>query len=194
MADRDADKPRSLTLADTIVGGAVSWLFIVVGSAAVAASALIPAYYDTLDVQEARAVEAVKAEMLAVERQRYTDFHQALVEEDRVLIARLAFTELHLKERGTELAEQASFDPLVMVSEPTPEALERALAEPPLVRPTESELSRPELKRQAKIDVEIERPKQTRLILAATGEYRPYVAGFGALLLLVGLWPRRAAG
>jgi hypothetical protein len=43
------------------------------------------------------------------------------------------------------------------------------------------------------IDVQIERPRQTRLIIAATGEYRPILAGIGALLVLMGLWPRRAA-
>lgn len=190
--DQASDNPPALTPADAVIGGLVGWLFILVGSATVAATALVPAYYDTLDVQEARQVESIRATMLAEERQRYEDFHEALVGQDPVLIERLAMTELRLKPAGTQLADRSAFDPLALVSEPSPQAIDRALASQPLMRSIENELSRPDLKGKTKIQVDIERPKQTRLISAVTGEYRPYVAGFGALLLLVGLWPRRA--
>ncbi len=179
--------------ADAVVGGLLGWLFIVVGSAAVAAAALIPGYYDTLSMQEARAVEATKARMLAEERQRYEDFHQALIDNDPVLIERLAMTELRLKPAGTELAAQTEIDPVALVTDSGVDAIDHALADQPLMRSIENELSRPDLKQHATHEVELERPRETRLIQAATGENRPWVAGFGALLLMLGLWPRRAA-
>lgn len=180
--------------ADLVVGGALGWLFVLVGSAAVAAAALIPGYLDTLDLQQARATEAAKAELLAQERQRYEDFHQALVEGDPVLIERLSISELRLKPSGTQVAERVPRDTVALVSDPQPISIERALAEQPLMRSIENELSRPDLKKQAQFEIETEKPRQTRLVAAATGEHRPWVAGFGALLLLMGLWPRRAVG
>ncbi|MFN3167424.1 MAG: hypothetical protein ACE37H_10210 [Phycisphaeraceae bacterium] len=191
--DRTDDKPTPYTPADAIIGGMLGWLFILVGSAMVAATALVPAYLDTLDVQEAREIEAARARMLAEERQRYQDFHLALIEEDPVLLERLAMTELRLKPAGTGLAERAAFDPLALVTEPTTDALDRASAQQPLMRSIENELSRPDLKGRASFDADIERPKQTKVLGYVTGETRPYVAGFGALLLLVGLWPRRTS-
>lgn len=178
--------------ADAVVGGALGWLFILVGCAAIAAAALIPAYFETLDVKQARQTEAIKAKMLADERQRYVDFHQALIDDDPVLIERLAMTELRLKPVGTEVAQHAAADPLALVVEPSPVAIQYALSSQSQMRSIENELSRPDLKQQAVIDVHMERPRRTRLIIAATGEYRPLLAGIGAVLVLMGLWPRRA--
>lgn len=178
--------------ADAVVGGALGWLFILVGCAAIAAAALIPAYFETLDIKQARETEAIKAQMLADEQQRYIDFHQALIDDDPVLIERLAMTELRLKPVGTDVAQHAASDPLALVGEPTNAAIQDALAGQSQMRSIENELSRPDLKQRAVIDVQLERPRETRLILAATGEYRPLLAGVGALLVLMGLWPRRA--
>jgi hypothetical protein len=178
--------------ADAVIGGALGWLFILVGCAAIAAAALIPAYFDTLDTRQARENEAVKAKMLADERQRYIDFHQALIDDDPVLIERLAMTELRLKPVGSQVAQHGPSDPMALVLEPTSIAIEQAFAGQSQMHSIENELSRPDLKRQAVIDVQIDRPRQTRLIIAATGEYRPILAGAGALLVLMGLWPRRA--
>ena len=197
--NRADDKPmdwsdeRGPTPADRVVGGAVSWLFILVGSAAVAAAALIPGYLATLEIQYARAVVAEEARMLAEERSRYESFHQALAEDDPVLIERLAMTELRMRPAGTQVAQHAPADPVALVDEPTTAALDRAMATQPMMRSIENELSRPDLKAQTQIEVEIDRPRPTRIVLAATGENRPWVAGGGALLLLMGLWPRRAA-
>lgn len=185
----DAQTPGQ---ADAVIGGALGWLFVLVGCAAIAAAALIPAYFETLDVKQARETETIKAEMIADERQRYVDFHEALVDDDPVLIERLAMTELRLKPVGTEVAQRDEADPLALVTEASPSAMRRAMAGQSRMRSIENELSRPDLKRQAVIDVQIDRPRDTRLILAATGEYRPLLAGFGALLVLMGLWPRRA--
>lgn len=178
--------------ADAVIGGALGWLFILVGCAAIAAAALIPAYFETLDVKQARETEAIKAQMLADERQRYIDFHQALIDDDPVLIERLAMTELRVKPVGTDVAQHASADPLALVVESSPVAIRHALAGQSQMRSIENELSRPDLKQQAVIDVQIDRPRQTRLIVAATGQYQPILAGVGALLVLLGLWPRRA--
>lgn len=191
--ERAADNTTEPSQADAVVGGLLGWLFILIGSAAVAAAALIPAYYDTLDLQEARAIENTKARMLADERQRYEDFHQALGENDPVLIERLAMSELRLKPAGTELATQNAFDPVALVTETDSQAIDHALSDQTMMRSIENELSRPDLKQNAKIEVELERPRQTRLIQAVMGENRPWVAGFGALLLMMGLWPRRAS-
>ncbi|MGB0767123.1 MAG: hypothetical protein ACPGYV_05390 [Phycisphaeraceae bacterium] len=180
--------------ADAVIGGMLGWLFILVGSAAIAAAALIPGYFETLDVQQARAIQAVKAQMLAEERQRYDDFHDALVDDDPVLIERLAMTELRLKPVGTAIAQRGPSDPLALVTDPAPQAIQQALYDQPQMRSIENELSRPDLKQRAVVEVAIDRPRQTRLIAAATGEYQPLLAGFGALLVLMGLWPRRAAG
>ncbi len=190
QANTNAEPPGQ---ADAVIRGALGWLFILVGCTAIAAAALIPAYFETLDVKQARETEAIKAQMLADEQQRYIDFHQALIDDDPVLIERLAMTELRLKPVGTEVARQAATDPLAMVIEPTPVAIQRAIASQSQMHSIENELSRPDLKQKAVIDVHLERPRQTRLIIAATGEYRPLLAGLGALLVLMGLWPRRAA-
>lgn len=184
--------PNTPGQADAVIGGALGWLFIVVGCAAMAAATLIPAYFETLDVKQARETEAIKAQMLADERQRYIDFHQALVDDDPVLIERLAMTELRLKPVGTEVAQRSAADPLALVVEATPVAIQQAIAGQSQMRSIENELSRPDLKQQAVIDVQLERPRETRLILAATGEFRPLFAGIGALLVLMGLWPRRS--
>lgn len=188
----DNTKATTTGQADAVIGGALGWLFIGVGCAAIAAAALIPAYFETLDVKQARETEAIKAQMLADEQQRYIDFHQALVDDDPVLIERLAMTELRLKPAGSDVARQAPSDPLALVVEPTPVAIQLAMAGQSQMRSIENELSRPDLKQQAVIDVQIERPRQTRLIIAATGQYQPLLAGAGALLVLLGLWPRRA--
>lgn len=179
--------------ADAVIGGALGWLFILVGCAAIAAAALIPAYFETLDVKQARETEAIKAEMLTDERQRYVDFYQALSDDDPVLIERLAMTELRLKPVGSDVAQHGASDPLALVVEPTPVAIQHALAGQSQMHSIENELSRPDLKQQAVIDVQIDRPRQTRLIAAATGQYQPLLAGGGALLVLLGLWPRRAS-
>lgn len=186
----NADTPGQ---ADAVISGALGWLFIVVGCAAIAAAALIPAYFETLDVKQARETEAIKEQILADERQRYVDFHKALIDDDPVLIERLAMTELRLKPVGTEVAQHSASDPLALVVQPTNAAIQHAIASQSQMRSIENELSRPDLKQQAVIDVQLERPRQTRLIIAATGEYRPLLAGLGALLVLMGLWPRRAA-
>ncbi|MFK7788774.1 MAG: hypothetical protein AB8C95_04665, partial [Phycisphaeraceae bacterium] len=186
MANIDDDNMNADTpgQADAVVGGALGWLFILVGCAAIAAAAIIPAYFETLDVKQAREIEAIKAEMLADERLRYIDFHKALVDDDPVLIERLAMTELRLKPIGTEIAQHTASDPLALVVEATPVAIQHAIASQSQMRSIENELSRPDLKQQAVIDVHLERPRETRLILAATGEYRPLLAGLGALLVL----------
>lgn len=180
--------------ADAVVGGALGWLFVLVGAAAIAAAALIPGYFETLDIQEARAVEAAKAQMLAEERQRYEQFHQALLDDDPVLIERLALTELRLKPVGTQVAQRGASDPLALVDRPAPAVIDAAASQQPLMRSIENELSRPDLKQQATHEAEIERPRQTRLVATALGEHRPWLAGGGALLILMGLWPRRATG
>jgi len=191
--DDDNATPDTRGQADAVIGGALGWLFILVGCAAIAAAALIPAYFDTLDTRQSREAEAIKAKMLADERQRYIDFHQALIDDDPVLIERLAMTELRLKPVGSEVAQHGPSDPLALVDEPTPVAIQQAMAGQSQMRSIENELSRPDLKRKAVIDVQIDRPRQTRLIVAATGEYQPLLAGIGALLVLMGLWPRRSA-
>lgn len=178
--------------ADAVIGGLLGWLFILVGCAAIAAAALIPGYFETLDVKQARETEAIKADMLADERQRYVDFHQALIDDDPVLIERLAMTELRLKPVGSDVAQDGPVDPLALVVEPTSIAIQNAMAGQSQMHSIENELSRPDLKQRAVIDVQIERPRQTRLIIAATGQYQPLLAGGGALLVLLGLWPRRA--
>lgn len=177
--------------ADAVVNGALGWLFIVVGLAAIAAAALIPAYLDTLDLQQARAEQTIRASMLAEERARYENFYIALRDDDPVLIQRLAISELRLKPAGTEVAEHAPRDPLALVTDPSPATIERAMYAQPLARSIENEISRPDLKREAEITVELDRPRRTRLVVLSTGEHRPWVAGFGALMLLMGLWPRR---
>ncbi|MEM6259627.1 MAG: hypothetical protein AAF711_05900 [Planctomycetota bacterium] len=185
--------PPELSPADAVIGGVLGWLFILVGGTAIAAAALIPAYFETLDVKQARETEAIKAEMLVDEQQRYIDFHQALLDDDPVLIERLAMTELRLKPVGTEVAQHGPTDPMALAADPDPSAIRRAALSQSQVHSIENELSRPDLKRQAVVDVQLERPRETRLILAATGEYRPILLGAGALLVLMGLWPRRAA-
>lgn len=185
-------RPNGLTPADAVISGLTGWLFICVGCAAIAAATLIPTYIDTIGLQESRATQAIKAEALSNERQRYEDFYRALLDNDPILIERLAISELRLKPVGTQIAERLPRDPLALVTEPTDRAMKDALARQPLTYSIENELSRPDLKLDEPEQVEFDRPRQTRLIVAATGEHRPLVAGFGALLVMLGLWPRRA--
>lgn len=174
-----------------MVNGALGWLFISVGLAAIAAAALIPAYLDTLDLQQARAEQAIRAKILAEERSRYENFYQALRDDDPVLIQRLAISELRLKPAGSDYVEHGPHDPLALVTDPSTATIERAMHAQPLTRSIENEISRPDLKQQAEVAVELERPRRTRIVALSTGEHRPWVAGFGALMLMMGLWPRR---
>lgn len=195
MADTHAQKaiPSRSTGPDAIIHGALGWLFITLGCAAIAAATLIPAYVETLDIKEAREVEAIKARILAGEQQRYIDFHRALAEDDPILVERLAMTELRLKPTGTDLAGPTLSDPLALVAAPLPVGIQGAMTGQTRMRSIENELSRPDLKQRIEFGVQIDRPRRTRLIIAATGEYQPLLAGVGALLVLLGLWPRRAA-
>lgn len=192
MTDRATIPPhRQPTQADRVVGGLLGWVFVVVGVAAIAASALIPAYLDTLDTREQRKLIEAKAQQLRDERERYRDFHLALSADDPILLERLAFTQLRLKPVGTDTADFGPIDPAAVIDSPDPDAIRQVAMQWRSSQSVEYWLSRPDLKQQAQLAVEIERPRDTRLIRTATGEYRPFVAGFGALVLLFGVWPRR---
>lgn len=194
MTSRPPDTPphRQPTHADLVVGGMLSWVFITVGVAAIAAATLIPAYLDTLDTREQRKLIEVKAQQLREERERYRDFYLALEADDEILLERLAFTQLRLKPVGTDTADIGPTDPAAVIDSPDPDSIQQVAMQWRSSQSVEYWLSRPDLKQQAQLSVDVPRPRDTRLIRTATGEYRPYVAGFGALVLLVGLWPRRA--
>lgn len=169
----------------------LGWVFVVIGAAAIAAGALIPAYLDTLDTREQRELIGKQAQLLRAERDRYQDFHVALKHDDPILLERLAYTQLRLKPVGTATAELGPTDPAAVIDSPDPDAIQQVALKWQNAQSVEYWLSRPDLKQQADLAVAIERPRDTRLIRAVTGDNRIWVAAFGALLLIVGLWPRR---
>ena len=193
MTSRPATIPphRQPTKADSVVGGLLSWVFVTVGVGAIAAATLIPAYLDTLDTREQRKLIEIKAQQLREERDRYNDFYLALQANDPILLERLAFTQLRLKPVGTDTADLGPIDAAAVIDSPDPDTIHQVAMQWRSSQSVEYWLSRPDLKRQAQMTVEIQRPRDTRLIRTATGEYRPFVAGFGALVLLLGVWPRR---
>ncbi|MEM1354127.1 MAG: hypothetical protein AAGH88_04505 [Planctomycetota bacterium] len=169
----------------------MSWIFVAVGIAAIAAGSLIPAYLDTLETREQRKLIQLKADQLREERDRYRDFYLALQADEPILLERLAFTQLRLKPVGTDTADFGPIDPAAVIDSPDPDTIRQVAMQWRSSQSVEYWLSRPDLKQQARVAVELERPRDTRLIRTVTGEYRPFVSGFGAFVLLVGLWPRR---
>ncbi|XAL99757.1 hypothetical protein OT109_19525 [Phycisphaeraceae bacterium D3-23] len=185
-ASRDPKPPGKV---DAVVGGFLGWIFVIVGVAAIGAAGLIPAYLKTLDLQDQRRVLEAKAQTLADEHGRYQQFHAALADDDPVLIERLALTELRLRPVGTSVAQAGPRDLAAIIDSPDPDAIRQAADLWTDGGSIEQWLSRPDL--LAEEPAPAARPRQTRLLTYATGEHRPWVAGFGALLILLGLWPRR---
>ncbi|MFI4861235.1 MAG: hypothetical protein ACIAXF_11195 [Phycisphaerales bacterium JB063] len=185
-ASRDPKPPGKV---DAVVGGLLGWIFVVVGVAAIGAAGLIPAYLKTLDLQDQRRILETKADALKQEHDRYQQFHAALVDDDPVLIERLALTELRLRPVGTGVAQTRPRDPAAIIDSPDPDAIRQATDLWTDTGSIEQWLSRADL--LAEPPAPAQRPRQTRLLTYATGEHRPWVAGFGALLILLGLWPRR---
>ncbi|MEM9416645.1 MAG: hypothetical protein AAGA29_14385 [Planctomycetota bacterium] len=185
-AGRDPKPPGRV---DAVVGGFLGWVFVIVGVAAIAAAGLIPAYLETLDMQDQRRILETRAQALAEEHSRYKQFHTALVDDDPILIERLALTELRLRPVGTTVAQTGPRDPAAIIDSPDPDAIRQAADLWIDDGSIEHWLSRPDLHIQPPPPAE--RPRQTRLLTYATGEHRPWVAGVGALLILLGLWPRR---
>jgi hypothetical protein len=129
--------------------------------------------------------------VLRAERDRYVDFQAALEADEPVLLERLAFTQLRLKPIGTETADLRPTDPAAVIDSPDPDAIRQVTMNWQSAQPIEYWLSRPQLAPDAQAAPAIVRPRETRLIRAVTGDNRIWVAAFGALLLIVGLWPRR---
>lgn len=185
-ASRDPKPPGAV---DAVVGGMLGWVFAVVGVAALAAAALIPAYLQTLDLQDERRQLEAKATTLTEQHQRYAQFHEALAKADPVLIERLALTELRLRPVGTSVAHTGPRDLAAVIDSPDPDAIRQHTDLWTHDAGIEHWLSRPDLRPDDPPPAQ--RPRQTRLLTYATGEHRPWVAGFGALMLMLGLWPRR---
>lgn len=183
--------PRPPGAADAAIGWMLSWGFVLVGLASLTAAALFPAYLETLDLQDQRHVLEARASALAAEHERYARFHDALADDDPVLIERLALSELRLRPVGTGVVMAGPRDLAAVIDSPSPDAIRQQADLWTDQGSVEHWLSRPDLRPADPVPAA--RPRQTRLLAYATGEHRPWVAGFGALMLLMGLWPRRQA-
>lgn len=188
---RSRRDPKSPGAADAAIGWMLSWGFVLVGLASIAAAALFPAYLETLDLQDQRGVLEARAQSLSEEHERYARFHNALVDDDPVLIERLALTELRLRPVGTGVVGAGPRDLAAVIDSPNPDAIRQQADLWTDQGSVEHWLSRPDLRPVEPAPAA--RPRQTRLLSYATGENRPWLAGFGALMLLLGLWPRRQA-
>ena len=183
--------PKPPSAADAAIGWLLSWGFVLVGIAAIAAAALFPAYLNTLDLQDQRQALDARATALDAEHARYQQFHDALADDDPVLIERLALTELRLRPVGTAVDQPGPRDLAAVIDSPNPDAIRQQADVWVDQGSVEHWLSRPDLVPPAPEPAA--RPRRTRLLTYATGEHRPWVAGFGALMLMLGLWPRRTA-
>jgi len=72
--------PKPPSAADAAIGWVLSWGFVLVGVAALAAAALFPAYLKTLDLQDERVALETRAKALEADHARYQQFHDALAE------------------------------------------------------------------------------------------------------------------
>ena len=178
--------PKPPGPADAVVRWALSWGLVLVGLASIASAVLLPAYLKTLDLQDQRRALEARAQGLHDEHDRYATFHRALADDDPVLIERLALTELRLRPVGTGIAHAGPRDLAAVIDSPNPDAIRQAVDLWTHPGSVEHWLSRPDL--WPAPPAPAPRPRQTRLLTYATGEHRPWVAGFGALVLLLGLW------
>jgi len=176
--------------ADFFFGGLVSWILVLAGTAALAAAGLIPAYFETLDLKEDRLAMAQKVEALDTVHQQHQDYYTALKEDDPGLIDRLAMDYLRLKPAGTDVEQTQHLDPAATVSSTSLDDFQQASASWHSAMSIDQELE--QYNEDGSEPAPVARPRQTRLVSTVMGENRPWVAGVGALLLLLGLWPRNA--
>lgn len=71
------------------------------GAALLAAAVLIPAWMETRELDWQRRVMEVQVEQLRQQEQLYRGFLEAVESDDPIVLQRLAFSQLHLKPRGS---------------------------------------------------------------------------------------------
>ncbi|MFW6094785.1 MAG: hypothetical protein ACODAC_12495 [Pseudomonadota bacterium] len=85
------------SMLDRVLEPLPGWLLLGAGLALVAAVVLTPAWLDYHKLAWQRQVLTAQSEHLAAQTERYDRFHLALVEDDPVVLERLAYVELGLK-------------------------------------------------------------------------------------------------
>jgi hypothetical protein len=94
------DNPLSRFI-DRQLAGLPGWMLMLSGAALLAAAVLIPAWMETRELDWQRRVMEVQVEQLHQQEQLYRGFLEAVESDDPVVLQRLAFSQLHLKPRGS---------------------------------------------------------------------------------------------
>ena len=97
-----ASEPTADNQAVAVLPG---WLFLFAGLAVVAGVWLTPAWVAVREVRAER--DLMRDQLAAMQRQteRYREFERAVLEDDPLVLERLAFTQLRLKPAGVSLPE-----------------------------------------------------------------------------------------
>ncbi|MBL8745989.1 MAG: hypothetical protein JNK58_06485 [Phycisphaerae bacterium] len=160
LSNDEADRPRRpLFRVDP------GWLFLCSGISLLAATVMIPALDDLRQAEwnrdRARAVEDYRKQRLS----NYSQYLEAVRNEDRSLVVSLAATQLNLAPADKQPmldASQIGLPPVDVLS-----ALEPSLAHPPSPPP----------------------PRSTLQKWATNARTRPWLLGAGGLFILIGLMP-----
>lgn len=149
-------------------------LFVAVGMSLLAAAVLIPAWQDNRKLTQRHDVLEHQAELMAAQRERYVEFHDALAANDPQLLQRLAFSQLHVRPvegdvwPGDEPAWVGKGDDRLAMTA----SIDAALAEPMAhVRPKPSLVAPP-----------------SRMERLATGTSRVGLLGAALCFVAGGLW------
>ncbi|MFP4144008.1 MAG: hypothetical protein ACLFV3_02590 [Phycisphaeraceae bacterium] len=157
--------PRAILAA--AVAALPGWIFLIAGTAIVAAALLMPPWLEAQHLRWRKAVMQSQYEQLEQQQQRYAEFHQALLDREPLVLERLAITQLGLKPEGKQpLALNGPLDPATI----------EAWLERPLPR----------------VGVDLPPPRQarTRLVRLTTGRFRPLLIVAGLAFALGGIWMR----
>lgn len=141
------------------------WTLTLSGIVVVAVTVLTPAYLEVRAMEVQRAVLRHAEQRTEAHYQNYVAFHEALQNNDPLLLERLAWHHLRMRPEGSETVETVIENPWLVPS------VDQWVA-PPAV-----ELETPEA---------LELPDST-LVRLITGDARPWVLAFGAWLILMGL-------
>ncbi len=144
------------------MAGLPGWMLLISGLAIVAATVLTPTWMSLREVDWQRQVMREQIERLERQRERYAQFHAALVDDDPVLLERLAYTQLRYQPVEAMLMAEA-------------DALDASIAAY-LAEPAQGVLPA----RPPTID--------TRLVRLTTGPTRAPLLAAGLLCLVGGLW------
>jgi len=169
---------------DRLAEALPGWLFISAGMAIFAAAVLLPARASNGQLAWQRDVLQHQADQLAAQCRRYSDFHDDLVNQNPLLLERLAYSQLHYQPVDGQLWPPSPGNHHPQASSLKPQVFPATFTDDPLVMyaSVESYLAEPVANMRP---AEPPRSKPTRLTRLLTGLSR-IVLMVAALALVLG--------